>query len=212
MQHPGDITFDASQTADFDITNLTSYNNNNPTVILGTEGDSGDADNMQDDILKMEDMPAGTYIFKIDGDKAGQLIVSTNCVTDSPTQSPTGQPTPAPTNEPSPAPTSMPTPTPTTDPTPAPTNNPTSSPTPAPTNDPSPTPTSDPTPSPTSNPTPSPTDDPTPAPTGDPTPSPTSDPTPAPTSDPSPGILLYHFLFICYLWDKTIYTVNRFRI
>ena len=107
----------------------------------------------------------------------GDVRITVNSPTPSPTPAPTDSPIPAPTNAPTPAPTNSPTPS----PTPAPSSSPTPSPTPSPTS----VPTDSPTPSPTNSPTPAPTESPIPAPTNSPTSSPTPNPTISPTNAPS---------------------------
>ena len=128
--------------------------------------------------------------------KSGDLVLSKNFKTSTPTPSPTASPSETPPTSPSPTPTQSPTAspseTPPTSPSPTPTPSPSASPSETPPTSPSPTPTPSPSASPSEtsptspSPTPTPTPTPTPSPTPTPTPTPTPSPTPTPTPTPSP--------------------------
>jgi len=128
----------------------------------------------------------GNFLF---AGSAKQLIEEGECITDSPTQTPTevpsASPTVFPTESPTQAPTKSPTELPTASPTKTPTASPTTSPTKTPTASPSASPTKNPTASPTQSPTKSPTQSPTAGPTKNPTAAPTMSPTKSPTTSPS---------------------------
>merc|ERR1711988_1646115 len=127
---------------------------------------------------------SGNFLF---AGAAQQLIEEGECITASPTTSPspTKNPTVSPTKAPTVSPTASPTKAPTVSPTASPTKNPTVSPTASPTKNPRASPTKSPTASPTKGPTKAPTTVPSASPTKTPTASPTKGPTKAPTTVPS---------------------------
>jgi len=137
----------------------------------------------------------GNFLF---AGSAKQLIEEGECITDSPTSSPSNSPTVKPTKNPTLSPTATPTKNPTMEPTKNPTLSPTAAPTKTPTASPTVTPTKTPTASPTKAPTKTPTSSPSAAPSGSFYPSstptnyptksmhPSSSPTDVPTKAPTP--------------------------
>eukprot|EP01083_Nonionella_stella_P112723 331921_1 len=141
MTLPGDIVFDMSYSK-FTITVMEAFNSDNQLI---------ETDYDDNQIIHLNDVPSGTYKFKIYANQKTSLMydVRTTCTTHSPTPAPTNTPSDGPTPTPTFSPTDSPTDgtdTPSDAPTASPIYEPTSSPTTA-------FPTTPPINNPTSNPT-----------------------------------------------------------
>eukprot|EP01083_Nonionella_stella_P112724 331923_1 len=121
MTLPGDIVFDMSYSK-FTITVMEAFNSDNQLI---------ETDYDDNQIIHLNDVPSGTYKFKIYANQKTSLMydVRTTCTTKNPTPAPTNLPSDDPTLSPTFSPTDRPTDTPSDGPTPSPIYEPTSSPT-----------------------------------------------------------------------------------